>query len=253
MRKPVSFKPLALAIALGLGSTSALAVTVVDLELALLVDSSNSISATEFALQRDGYAAAFNNPTLQAAFDAGRSVAATLVYWSGASEQSVAVGWTLIDSAASAGSFADMIGATVRPFSGLTAIANAISYAVPLFASNDFDAARQVIDVSGDGISSTFATQIARNAALGKGGIDQINGLAIGSQTIRDFYQNNVIGGTGSFVVSAATFNDFSGAISEKLGREIVIGQPIPEPETYALMLAGLGLIGFMARRKGRG
>ena len=24
----------------------------------------------------------------------------------------------------------------------------------------------------------------------------------------------------------------------------------IPEPETYALMLAGLGLIGFMARRK---
>lgn len=25
---------------------------------------------------------------------------------------------------------------------------------------------------------------------------------------------------------------------------------PIPEPETYALMLAGLGLIGFVARRK---
>lgn len=28
---------------------------------------------------------------------------------------------------------------------------------------------------------------------------------------------------------------------------------PVPEPETYAMMLAGLGLLGFMARRKKRG
>lgn len=27
-------------------------------------------------------------------------------------------------------------------------------------------------------------------------------------------------------------------------------GQPVPEPETYALMLAGLGLVGFAARRR---
>ncbi len=32
-------------------------------------------------------------------------------------------------------------------------------------------------------------------------------------------------------------------------GQMIAIGL-IPEPETFALMLAGLGLIGFMARRK---
>jgi len=29
-----------------------------------------------------------------------------------------------------------------------------------------------------------------------------------------------------------------------------MVTAPIPEPETYALMLAGLGLVGFMARRR---
>jgi len=28
---------------------------------------------------------------------------------------------------------------------------------------------------------------------------------------------------------------------------------PVPEPETYAMFLAGLGLIGFIARRRNQG
>ncbi|MEO6746456.1 MAG: FxDxF family PEP-CTERM protein, partial [Caldimonas sp.] len=28
---------------------------------------------------------------------------------------------------------------------------------------------------------------------------------------------------------------------------------PIPEPETYALMMAGLGVMGFVARRRRKG
>jgi hypothetical protein len=30
------------------------------------------------------------------------------------------------------------------------------------------------------------------------------------------------------------------------------VAPPIPEPETYALMLAGLGLVGWAARRRAR-
>ena len=32
--------------------------------------------------------------------------------------------------------------------------------------------------------------------------------------------------------------------------RLFVLTAPVPEPETYALLLAGLGLLGFMARRR---
>ena len=30
----------------------------------------------------------------------------------------------------------------------------------------------------------------------------------------------------------------------------VKVAAPIPEPETYALMMAGLGVVGFMARRR---
>jgi len=33
-------------------------------------------------------------------------------------------------------------------------------------------------------------------------------------------------------------------------GAQFLYGAPVPEPETYALMLAGLGLVGFISRRK---
>ena len=32
---------------------------------------------------------------------------------------------------------------------------------------------------------------------------------------------------------------------------EFLSAQPIPEPETYAMMLVGIGLIGWQLRRKG--
>jgi hypothetical protein len=33
-------------------------------------------------------------------------------------------------------------------------------------------------------------------------------------------------------------------------GEQFILSAPVPEPETYAMMLAGLGLMGFIARRR---
>jgi hypothetical protein len=38
--------------------------------------------------------------------------------------------------------------------------------------------------------------------------------------------------------------------MSCNLEQVVVIGSLIPEPETYPMLLAGLGLLGFVARRR---
>jgi hypothetical protein len=222
----------------------------VGLELALLVDVSGSVDNTEFNLQRQGYVNAFNSAVVQNAILAsqGGSIAATLVYWSGAGEQQTAVGWTLIDSVASAQAFATAIGNAARPYSGLTAPGSAINYITPLFNNNGFDSSRQVIDVSGDGAENDGAnTATARNNALAAG-VDAINGLAIGNATLQAWYAANIQGGAGSFTIQANDFADFGAAIEDKLVKEI---SGVPEPGTYAMLgtgLAGLALIRLRKR-----
>jgi hypothetical protein len=64
------------------------------------------------------------------------------------------------------------------------------------------------------------------------------------------------LSGVGNFhkvVVSAGLANPSSGGIGMDLvtyGDLSPIAAPIPEPETYAMMLAGLGLLGAVARRR---
>jgi hypothetical protein len=48
-----------------------------------------------------------------------------------------------------------------------------------------------------------------------------------------------------------ASGKEIVASITSGSGIDLAYPLPVPEPETYALMLAGLGLVGFAARRRG--
>ena len=206
----------------------------VDLELVLAVDVSGSVDGSEYAGQKAGYIAAFNDAAIQSAITSGTygSIAVTYVEWSSSSSQAQLVGWSLINDAASASAFANAISGTSRAFSGSTGVGAAIQYSSGLFSFNDpanaqYVGTRKVIDISGDGTNNSgIAPSTARDAALAAG-VTTINAIAIQFPSLEDYFRNNVIGGANAFASFASNFEaDFSQAIKDKLIREITT--PVP-------------------------
>lgn len=233
-------------------STANAVVTPVDLELQLLVDVSGSIDNGEFNTQRDGYEAAFRNAGIISAIEAGTigSIAVQLIYWSTSNRQQVAVDWFQISDSTTSNAFADAVAAAARPFDNSTGIGAAINFGTPLFSSNDFDGTRKVIDVSGDGVNNSgVAPASARDAALAAG-IDTINAVVIGSESLRDYFVANVIGGTNAFAVRAADFTAFSKAVANKIRTEIIGGPTVPIPGALPLMLTGLAFFRWRKKKK---
>ena len=239
---------LALAGVLCLGSTQVSAVPIdVDLELVLAVDVSGSVDATRYQAQKQGYINAFRDSSVIDTIMNGAlgSIAVTYMEWSGANQQSQQVGWTQISDSDDSNAFADAIEATTRAFSGLTGISQAIDWSVDAFVDNGFEGTRRVIDISGDGSDNTSGDpDTSRDAAVDAGIV--INGIAIEEVTgfsLTDYYAANVIGGPGSFVLTATTFEDFEQAINQKLRVEIGGEVPVPVPATLGLM--GIGILGL--------
>ena len=224
----------------------------VDLELVLAVDVSGSVNNQRYLAQKNGYIAAFRNPLVHQAIADGAigSIAVNYMEWSDANQQSEQVAWTQISTAAEAEAFADAIEGTARAFSNSwTSISGAIDWSVDSINENDFSGTRQIIDISSDGDNNRGRSVTdARDDAVNAGIV--INGIAIEEVTnfsLTDYYANNVIGGPGSFVLTAATFEDFEDAILQKLEIEITGGDPTPVPVPATFALFGIGLVGLGA------
>ena len=207
----------------------ALAGAVVELELVIAVDASGSVDNDEFALQVRGLAAAFRDPRVLAAIESqgAAGIAVAVMQWSSPGNQIVAVEWTAIVDAASAAAFAVRIEGAGRLLYGETAIAHALRFATGLFASGAFEGRRKVIDLSGDG-PNNFGGVPRRIRDLAVAAGVTINALAILNEyaELDRYYEAEVIGGPGAFVMTVADYADFATAIRDKLVREIA-GPPI--------------------------
>lgn len=197
----------------------------VDLQLLLAVDSSSSVSDAEFDLQMRGFAQAFRHPDVQVAIrGAGdRGIAVAMIHWSGADSQVIAQDWTLLFGAEGANAFADSLDQTPRYVKrGSTAIGSMLDYAGAMLQASPYKGQRQVIDISGDGRANQGKPLAPEREALLARDVT-INGLAILNEddTLDRYYREQVIDGTGAFLITATDYEDFARAIRRKLLREL--------------------------------
>ena len=204
----------------------------VDVELVLAVDVSYSMDMDELAVQREGYAQAIVSKEFLQALKTlpNGKIAVTYFEWAASSDQKIIIPWRVIDGPETADAVAEEIMKTPVRRASRTSISGAIYFAMPLFDENPYRGLRRVIDISGDGPNNNGSPVTgARDIALSKG--ITINGLPImvkeptystmDIENLDFYYEDCVIGGPGSFVVSIKDREKFKEAIRTKLLLEV--------------------------------
>ncbi|MEM1421587.1 MAG: DUF1194 domain-containing protein [Pseudomonadota bacterium] len=209
----------------------------VELELVLMADASGSIDAGEIAFQRQGYAQAIMDPSvIDAIQNAGMGrIAITYVEWADETSQDVVVDWMVIDGLTSAEAFAEALVAQPRRAYGRNAIGAALLFGKDQIETNAYEGRRRVIDFSADSANNWFGPPIdvAREQVLAAD--ITINGLAVLCRScsgrpiaydLEQAFMDQIVGGPGSFVITADSPETFADAVRYKLILEIAGGEP---------------------------
>lgn len=199
----------------------------VDTALVIAVDVSNSVDERRYRLQMNGIAEALEDPAVIATILNGAqgAIVVSLVAWS--DRPQVALDWMKISSREEAQAVAAKVRRLPRITGEFTCMADMLRYLNnKVLPTVPAQALRKVVDVSGDGsdnCNSQVSTSEIRDEIVSYG--TTINGLPIleGSEamTLEQWYEDNVQGGSGSFVLAAASFEDFGRAIRQKFIVEI--------------------------------
>ncbi|KUF09768.1 DUF1194 domain-containing protein [Pseudoponticoccus marisrubri] len=207
------------------------------LALLLALDVSSSVDAREYALQRDGVASALVSDSVQGAIlQGGGAVALGIYEWSGRRQSVVLQDWVTLRSAADIAAVAERLRGASRSFRRFpTALGYALGFGATMMQRAP-ECDRQVIDVSGDGITNDgFWPQLAyRHFPFER---ITVNGLAVlgADPAVVDHFEFEVLHGPGAFLETAEGYEGYARAMERKLYREIqdrVVGQGLPRPET---------------------
>ena len=209
----------------------------IPIELALVLDASGSISASEWNLQRNAYSNA-----LASVLPIDGSVAISVVRF--ATTASVVRPLTLISSAADRTALSDFFDTLAQGGNGgNTCIVCGIQQGEGTLTGT---ADRSLIDVSTDGVFNVGANPAGPAGTVGTAAwavandADAVNALGIGVMP-------NFAAGAGSFNMTAPDFAAFETALTDKLRRET---GTISEPGSVALLFAALGLAAVARRRR---
>ncbi len=198
----------------------------VDLLLVLSIDCSYSVDKTEFDLQAQGTAWAFTHPDIKDAIQRGpyKRIAVSVVQWAGADKQHIAVPWRVVSTGEEADALAQEISSMPRVLAhGSTSIAGMLHFGRTMLLEAPFAPLRLTLDIAADGRNNTGGNMRPLRDAVVNEGIT-VNGLAILNEvpTLNYYFQREVIGGVGSFVIVAKNYDNFQQAIYRKLLREII-------------------------------
>ena len=193
------------------------------LALLLALDVSSSVDDEEYLLQKNGLAAALTDPDVSRAILQGEgSVALAVFEWSGRRQSVVVLDWALLtDEAALDGAVGQILAAPRSNNRFPTAMGYALGFGSGMLGRAP-DCARQVIDVSGDGITNDGFRPRQAYSNFPFQDVT-VNGLAVTGSDPRvlEYFVGEVAYGPGAFVEVAGGYEDFRRAMTMKLFREL--------------------------------
>lgn len=218
-------------------ATAAAAATECRLALVLALDVSSSVDATEDRLQRGGLATALISPEVQKAFFASDLPVALAIYeWSGRYNQALVLDWHLVLSPTDLTNIATIIGKSKRSHDDFpTAMGYALGYGARVLQQAP-PCLFQTIDIAGDGENNEGFPPKTAYAAFPFSEVT-VNGLVVNTKgrgaevSLLQYYQTEVLHGSGAFLQVAQGFDDYEHAMRRKLERELkpkTIGMSAP-------------------------